>query len=370
MSTKLSHSSVSKFIQCPKAYQFHYIDRIRSKVTHAALIFGSAIDSALNELLTQSSKIPEETFEEAFTQSEINSINTYIPTATSLVYSNNDFDDDLLINDDYNVMRKLSELIGNESTNNEYLDVYKILFNNKKESGFDSLTTKEKEFYNLMNWLSLRRKGFLMIDAYRKKILPRIERVLAIQEYVSIDNADGDKVVAYVDLIADIKDLGVCILDNKTSAMEYETDSVLSSSQLSLYVHMLEEKYKTRKAGYIVMRKGVIKNRKKICSVCGHDGSGGRHKTCDAIINNKRCGGEWIETIFPEIAIQFIVDTIPLQTEKIIIENIDSINVAIKSGNFTRNLNTCSNYFGGKCPYFSLCYHNDSSDLINLKEIM
>lgn len=364
MSTKLSHSQISKYMQCGHSYKLHYIDKIRPKVTHAALIFGSAIDAALGALLTEKGN-PEHVFETAFTNNKVNDEAVYIPTHPELVYANSDFDSDLLIEEDYKFLKTLSE----ESTiprYNNYLDVYKIVAGKKQQDGLDSLDTKERVFLNVMNWLSLRRKGLLMLVAYRKKVMPKINKVIAIQEYISLSNADGDSVIGYVDLIADIKDVGVVILDNKTSAMEYEKDSVISSPQLSLYLHMLEEKYSTRKAGYIVLRKQVIKNRKKVCKTCGHDGSGGRHKTCDAIVDGSRCNGEWTETIDPDIAVQFIIDEIPEQTEMLVMENIDGINHAIKQKHFTRNLNSCHNHFGGKCPYFNLCYKND---MTNLKEI-
>lgn len=362
--TKLSHSQISKYQLCPKSYEYHYIKKIRPKVTSAALIFGSAMDVALNALLTESNDNPEALFERSFRYQKINNIERYIPTHTELVYANADFDSDLLTKDDYNHIEEQAQKNAIPRYT-DYLETHKILRDKKKQSGLDSLTFDEKKVFNLLNWLCLRRKGLLMIDAYRRKVLPRIEKVHAVQEYISLDNAVGDKVIGYVDLIADIKDIGTVILDNKTSSMEYEEDSVLTSPQLSLYMHILEEKYKTRKAGYIVMRKTVIKNKKKICSVCSFDGSGSRHKTCSNIINGKRCDGAWTETIDPDIYIQFIVDEIPPQTEHIVLENIDVINEGIKNKSFHRNLNSCTNHYGGPCPYINLCFKNSMSGLVD-----
>lgn len=360
MKTKLSHSQLGRYQMCPKSYQYHYIDKIRPTVTHAALLFGSAIDAALTALLTGKEGAGE-LFEKTFTHSVVNDVDTYIPTCLDLVYANSDFDSDLLTEEDYQLLEKELPDPGHKC----YLEIA----GKKKESGLESLTVKERKLFNFMNWLSLRRKGLLMINAYKKKVLPRIEKVHATQEYISLENSEGDKIIGFVDLIADVKGIGTVFLDNKTSTMEYEQDSVLSSAQLSLYMHILEEKYKTRKAGYIVMRKQVIKNRKKICKSCGHDGTGGRHKTCDNTIEGKRCNGEWNETIDPDIAIQVLIDEIPEQTEKIVIENADQINQAIKNNVFTRNFSSCLNWYGGRCSYYDKCYKGKDTGLVDLNKL-
>jgi len=367
MANKLSHSALGKYQSCGEAYRLHYISRIRSKYQSAALAFGSAIDAALNELLLPTGKEAEVLFNEQFTNAYINNKAVYLPTCIEVVYQNNDFDSDLLIEDDYKDIEEAATK-NTIDRHTDYLEIYNLLRDKKSKTGFDGLTVKERTLYNLMNWLCLRRKGLLMLSAYRKKVLPKLTKVHAVQKQVSLKNTEGDSVTGYVDLIADVEGEGRVILDNKTSSMEYDKDAVLTSAQLSLYVHMLEEEYKTRKAGYIVMRKSIIKNRKKVCSKCGHNGSGGRHKTCDALVDGKRCNGEWNETIDPDVHIQFIVDEIPPQTERIVLENFDATNEAIKAGHFTRNFNSCHNSFGSKCVYFDLCYRSKMNGLVDLNK--
>jgi len=326
----------------------------------AALCFGSALDNALNVLLTAPDQDAVAEFIKSFSHQRVNNVNTYLPTCTDLVYADADYDAELITSDDLLTAAafNISSLPPSEA--------YDELRKKKKASGYQSLSLEEKRFYNIMNWCSLKAKGLLMLTAYTEKVLPRIEKVHAVQKHVSLQNDSGDEVIGYVDLIADVKDIGTVILDNKTSAMEYEEDSVVTSPQLSLYVHMLESEYKTRKAGYIVLRKQVIKNRKKTCMSCGYDGSGGRAKTCDNVIAGKRCAGEWAEVIDPDIAIQFIVDEIPQQTEQVVVENFDDVNEAIKHGKFTRNLNSCNNTFGGPCVYRDLCFRGSMKNLVKV----
>ena len=355
---------------CGKSYQYHYIDKLRPNTTSGALLFGSALDSALNVLLTGGKSALEQAeveFEKSFTNADINGVVTYIPTSTQVVYANSDFDSDLLSKEDYQSIKELFKEQYNSGTDS-VLEDYKKLSERKSISSINSFSKEELEFFNYMNWLSMRRKGMLMLTAYTKKVLPKITKVHEVQRKVSLVNEAGDEIVGFVDLIADVKDIGTVVLDNKTSAREYAEDSVITSAQLSLYMHALYEQYNTRNAGYIVMRKGVIKNRTKICGTCGYDGSGARHKTCSNVVNGVRCNGEWTETFNFDINIQFIVNEIPEQTETIVLENSDTINESIKAGLFPRNLNSCENYYGGRCVYFDLCYKNKPNGLIKKGE--
>lgn len=357
MKTKLSHSQCGRFQMCGESYRLHYKEKIRPTVFSAALAMGTAIDEAMNVLLTKPDQNAEDAFEKSFTEQYVNKVLTHLPDCLDLVYADADFDGELLTEKDFKSIEMPPE---------EALGIFSKIKACKKEKGFENLSEDDKLLYNYMNWLSLKNKGLLMIKAYRKKILPRIEKVHEVQRYVELTNADGDKVIGYVDLIADIRGVGTVILDHKTSASEYEEDAVLTSPQLSLYTHILEEEYNTRKAGYIVFRKSVIKNRTKICSVCGHNGTGKQHTTCNNEVDGKRCKGAWNETIDPDIFIQFLMAEIPEQTEKIVLENYDEINKAIKAEHFSRNFSSCNNWYGGKCPYIGLCYKGSMKGLVKV----
>jgi hypothetical protein len=359
MANRLSHSQVSKYQQCGKAYQFWYINKIRPTKSRSALLFGSALDRAIGVLLNPSeeqNKTPEQLFEYFWRFQDINGKKTYIPTCTSLVYSKSDFDKDLLSNEDAEkVGKSREELIALADKRNEF--------------GYDRLSEEEKAIINHAFWFCLQRKGLYMIKAFREKVMPKIRKVHSTQEYIELNNDDGDKVIGYIDIVAEVDGHSEpIVLDLKTSAMEYEEDAVLTSPQLTLYTHAVSEKYKTRKAGFIVLNKNLMKNRKKICSKCNHDGSGGRHKTCANEIEGKRCGGEWTETISPEVYVQFIIDEIPEQTENLVLENIADINTAIKTGHFTRNLSMCTNTYGGPCDYLFLCYKGKMDNLVKQGE--
>lgn len=350
---RLSHSQVSKYQQCGKAYEFWYLKKIRPTKSRAALLFGTALDRAIGVLLKPDedrTKSPEQVFDYFWRFQEINGNNTYLPTCTSIVYAKSDFDKDLITKED-------EEKIG--ASLSEILEVIA----KRLEVGHNGITEEERKLANHAMWTCLYHKGHYMIKAFRERVQPKLTKIHSTQEYIELNNGE-DKVIGYIDIVAEVEGhKEPIVLDLKTSASQYEEDAVLTSPQLTLYVHAVSDKYKTKKAGYIVLNKNLIKNRKKVCSKCGHDGSGGRHKTCANETEGKRCNGDWIETVSPEVYVQFIIDEIPEQTENLVLENIDDINTAIKTGHFTRNLSMCTNTFGGLCDYINLCYRGSMDEL-------
>lgn len=364
MSNRLSHSQVSKFQQCGKAYEYWYIKKIRPTKLKAALLFGTALDKAIGALLDKNSKsTPQEVFDYAWRFQDVNGVQQYIPTNTDIVYSKNDFDKDLISQSDLSTFDvKLADIL--------------VAVSKKDEVGLDKLDIESRKLVNIGSWVCLKKKGHYMITAFQEKVMPKLKKIHSTQEYINLENGDGDSVIGYIDLVADVDGFdSPVVLDLKTSAMEYDEDAVLTSPQLSLYVHAVSEKYETRKAGFIVLNKHLIKNKVKTCISCGHV-SEGRAKTCDResieqVETKKgltekavRCNGEWNETVNPEVYVQFIVDEIPRQTEDLVLQNIDDINTSIKTGHFTRNLSICTNVYGGPCEYMNLCYRGKMDGLV------
>lgn len=362
MSNRLSHSSLSRFQTCPTSFNYHYNKRLRSTVSSSALFFGTAVDVAITALLTNED--PQLAFDKAWEYQDVNGKREYLPTSTSIVYSNSDFDMDLLVEEDYQKIAEKSQLTSDIAY--EITEVYK----EKEYLGFDGLQHDRKVFLNLVNWHCLYRKGLIMIKSFKEQILPNIEEVLGSQVKVDLDNGEGDSVLGFADMVVRYKGFDKpIILDLKTSSRDYDKDiAVTTSPQLSLYLHALSAQYEdTRLAGYVVLNKQIRKNKTKACSKCGKNGTGQRHKTCDSEVNKERCNGEWIEKIDPEAKIQVLIEEIPEQTENIVLENVESINRAIDNGNFYRNLSSCQRPWG-PCEFFRKCYHNTNEGLVQLNE--
>jgi PD-(D/E)XK nuclease superfamily len=343
VANKLSHSSINRFRQCGESYRLHYIERIRPTGTTSALVFGAALDNALNVLLTGTGNAEEE-FGQCFTTTTINNEKIYIPTSEIISYSTADYDRDLL---DANDLKEIEEYT-------------------EKSRALRGDNLPPDLIRNYASWHCLRQKGLLMIRDYREKVLPRITKVHAVQRTIALDNGSGDKVTGLVDLVAGIDEHPLCILDNKSTSRPYDNDSARNSEQLALYLHALESEFPTRMVGYIVLNKKVRKNKTKICQKCGVDGSTTAHKTCNNMIDGVRCHGEFDITIDPEIDVQIIVDEMPESVEQTVLANVDTVNTMINDKVFDKNEKSCNNWYGKQCPHFGLCHGGSMKGLVKV----
>ena len=335
MPNKLSNSKLNQYTDCGRKYKLYYLDKLRSKYISSALLFGSAIDKGLNELLSsKNTAIAKKVFSTEFQYFKDAEGNVQETAKSPFVqYSSSDLDPELLTEED--------------------------------------LKCPENEH----NWWSLLRKGLIMIDSYAKDMLPRITKVIAVQEPISLKNEEGDELVGFLDIVVQLDDGKTYLLDHKTSSRPYEPDSAGKSQQLLIYHHEAKEKFGIQGVGFIVLKKQIAKNKTKVCSKCGYDGSGAKHKTCpnetetgeyQTAIKQERCNGEWKTTITPTCSIDLILNDVKPAMEDLVISAFDSANAAIKKEVFLPNLQSCMKY-GKPCDFYKLCWEGSDSDLVKVK---
>jgi hypothetical protein len=213
---KLSHSAREMFETCGFKYELHYEKRYRSILTSSALIFGSSLDLALNELLlNRDLQKAKDIFLEDFLKHEHN---------FNIVYYKSDLAISLLDSD------LMWDIAGIPDKN--------------KRSHYE-------------HFFSLEAKGLKMLEAYAKDILPRIKNVIAIQKDFSIEYPEQKGVVrGVIDLIADIEledgSVVSAILDNKSASAPYAKNSVKTKEQTALY-HLAYPEY--AHVGFLVINK-------------------------------------------------------------------------------------------------------------------
>lgn len=368
MTLKLSHSSIYTYSTCSRKFDLHYNKRLRSRVISGALLFGSAMDKALGTLLeTKDLETAKKQFFQTWTFQEINGILTPLNNTDKVVYAQKDYDADLIFAEDELTFKTL---FNNEKSLKQLTAFYREL---KKEKGHNGLTEEQKLIYNYGHWVCLLNKGLIMLEGYHKHILPRIKKVYSQQKKISIKNSEGDEIIGYIDLIAEMDDGKIYILDHKTSSSEYDQDSAMQSPQLILYYHAEKDAFKAQGVGFIVLYKQLNKNKVKICTKCQYDGSGGRHKTCPQMTEkisdypSTRCEGEWKETIAPEARFDVILNEVPESAEILVMDTFDLSAQGIKKEVFTPNLNACGT---GEwiCQFKKLCWKGKDDDLIVLSE--
>lgn len=205
---RLSHSAKETYLECGYKYYLHYLMKLRPQGEKSPLIFGDAIDHALNHIL--------EHRDLAKAKKEFDS-KWAIAAKKDVQYSKSDVEDHLV-----------EEL----------------------EEGLNKA------------WHSLQAKAYIMLEEYEVQILPRIKRVIEVQLNRFIDNGTGDQLNIKTDFICEWEDGRIILFDNKTSSMKYEEDSVRTSKQLSTYFEMLKDDYKLDACGYIVIPKKINKKKK------------------------------------------------------------------------------------------------------------
>lgn len=341
MGNRLSHSAINKYLFCGESFRLHYREGYRSRDIGSPLLFGTALDLTFQYILTGKNVVTDKEIANEYEYFDYHWRSQYINDVLTNIYENAD----------------------------------KHIHYSKSDADLDLLTDQEIKEANgdmeKLSWFSLRHKGHLMIDTFKKEFLPKVRKIYSTQEQIELTNDQGDRSIGFCDAVLEIEGFDKPIItDFKTAAKPYSQDSVQYSVQLAQYLHSLSDKYNdTRYAGYIVFLKTIVKNRTKICKNCSFDGSGTKFKSCNNVINGERCNGYWIETLNPKAEMQIIVDEIPLEVEHLVIDNIDAVNTSIKMEIFNKNVNGCKDTgYGKPCDFFELCWKKDPSKLMK-KEI-
>lgn len=335
MKKTLSYSGYNKYVTCPYMWKLHYIERLRPAHTTSALVFGSAMDAAINALMQHSDAL-----DVAGTFSPVVVLNKGLSELLTqpVQFHPRDYDGEIIGQPERDELLKQAQALGYGGDDVDGLVaglMQKIQLN-------QPLSDNQTKVLALACATSLRAKGLLMLEAYRKHVLPVFARIEGVQLEVKR---------GVLDFVAEVKGHGRVIGDNKTASMPYDDDAVKWSIQLAGYDA-------ADKGMYVVLHKNIAKNRVKTCKACGTDGTGKRHKSCF------NCGGEWLETIQPEAKVQIIIDHIPERTKQLAREAYDEVEKAVKAKCFPRNLNACRNQFGKPCVYLNHCWNGSDEGLV------
>lgn len=257
----------------------------------SALLFGNAVDGAINELLMPTGAVAEDIFLDRWHKQEINGVQRILRLSNEIKYSKSDLDED----------------------------------------HFTEYDKKSVEAGMNPSWLSLQYKGLMIIDAYRKQILPRIKRVIAVQKHLSMTNAEGDTFIGYADLICEWEDGRILLCDNKTSSIKYDPASASNSKQLATYVEAIKDDIKVDGVAYIVIPKKFRKIKE------------------------------------PKVNIEVVFGTIQEALLQQTFEDYDKALNGIKMGEFPCSSPSCDTVFG-ECVYKKLCCQGSMEGLIELSK--
>lgn len=206
---RLSNTQIDLYETCPKKYFFRYRQNLKGDYTATPLLFGSAIDNALNYILES-------------------------------IRDKKEWSKEVAIEAFHN---KMCEWDGQNR-----LDFFK---NEVPPELLDIYDEGDPDHWEAV-WEHIYKRGLNCLDTYINDVLPLIESVGHVQNKGVITNADGHEFVYVIDFIAKLKDGRTVLFDNKTASAKYPKNKVVTSQQLSLYLESFPDiKY----CGYIVLIK-------------------------------------------------------------------------------------------------------------------
>jgi hypothetical protein len=326
LSINVSFSALDCFEQCSEKYRLRYRERLSSEKISSPLFFGTAIDAAVELLLLKKKRnLSDKELDLLLTEDAFSIFDKTMKEQNGILLERNplceyfysDFDHSLLTEEDFSYLRKAYPSI---------LDWEEFFVYCKKYiKTHGELKTGSKIAFNNLCWLSLYRKGEMMLKAYAQNILPEIEEVFDIQKEVELINESGDKLRGKIDFIASFKDDPTTrlIIDNKTSSEAYKSDSVANSVQLAIYC----EAENCNRAAYVVMEKKMrIKE--------------------------------------PRARTQIVKDTITEEHKQKTFDIVEQKLNNIACENFSKkdSPKDCA-FFGKPCEFFNLCWHGKMDGL-------
>lgn len=210
----VSHSKIDLYNTCGYKFKLQYIEKYSPDKTFTPLLFGSALDKALNYVL----------------------IRTKHGHVVQLDVAKAIFD--------------------------KYLSLWKgqnplEYFKNEAPEGIDELDPIDAQW---AVWHHLKGIGHIMLETYVDEILPQFKKILSVQTRRTIPNETGDNLILITDFTAELQDGRIVIFDNKSSSdikKYYGPSSVKKSQQLAIYSEFEQSKL----AGYIALQKKLVKGK-------------------------------------------------------------------------------------------------------------
>lgn len=320
MSINVSFSALDCFEQCSEKYRLRYREKLASEKIPSPLFFGSAIDAAMELLLLKKKQYLTDVELDLLLNEDAYSVfDKWMIEQNGKLLERNPLCEYFFSDCDLNILQAQDIAM----LNTRYPSIVDfeefIVYCKKKIKSDGELSKGSKIALNNLCWISLYRKGRLLIEAYEKDVLPHIEEVFEIQKEISLENQSGDKLRGKIDFIASFKDDPTVrhICDNKTSSEPYREDSVANSVQLAIYC----EAENCAEASYVVLQKKIrVKD--------------------------------------PKVRTQIIRDTISDEHKQKTFDIVEQKlnNIACASFSKKNSPKEC-HFYGKPCEFFNLCWH-------------
>ncbi len=210
---KISNSALDAYQRCPRYYKFRYVEQVKGDFTSTPLLYGSAMDAALNYILES------------------------------------------IRDKKYWNIEDACHIFGNKMDEWDGQNRLEFFKNEVPEELKDSIDPDNIDHQYKVHE-NICKRGIASLFVYDKEIIPLLNEVLYVQHRFDIPNEEDDMFTGVIDFVAKLKDGRTVVFDNKTASSKYTKKSVIESQQLSFYAEQFPDiKY----AGYIVLIKDPAK---------------------------------------------------------------------------------------------------------------
>lgn len=365
MSIKTSYSQNNTYTQCSKHWHLLYREGWEGTTEGASTYFGSAIDAAVGAML-EGKQDWLQIFNDRWMKSWNFGKSVVIFDNLNIVYSYKDFDADILDDSDLTTLMTWANHLNLNCSSG--LTLYKEIVA-KKKNPYKKLTQEESIYFNRAAWLSLKKKGKILLDAFHTQFYPKITKVVATQQKADIkDQTTGDSITGFIDMVLEIEGYDKPIIfDLKTAGQPYSQEDIDLTQQLTLYSAMKSGEYNTDLVGYVVLSKNIPKITVSTCKTCGSKKQS-THSTCNALdANGKRCKGEWDEKITVNPEVQVLVEKKTEQQVNDLLLDYGNIILGMKQEIFYKNTSKCNNWYGSPCVFYDVCHKNSYDKVVKKK---
>lgn len=323
----LSNSQINTYTDCPRKWYLDKQKRLRPNFLGSALLFGSAIDAAVEHILLKKDGSFHQEFLDNMNNFQVNGKDKNIAeNLLDIRFSAGDIDESLI---EQEVVDEFCDLIKIDSLEkSEFLEYCK-----QKRKRRSPLEKPEQQLYNFIALESLLAKGLMMLDLLNDWIQENVAEVHSVQKKIDIENAEGDHFIGYLDFVVTLKCGKKVLIDLKTSsntAKYYPPESAAESRQLGIYA----QETGVKDVAYLVMDKKIRKREPRV-----------RLAFIEGIITE-----EHLDEVFEEI------EEVTTDIKE---------NLAEGEEAFPKNKDSCFN-FGG-CQYKDFCYNKNKKGLEYVK---
>lgn len=319
----LSHSQINTFKECERKWYLDKVERIRPTYGSSALLFGGAIDEAIEHKLLKKEGDYLEAFQKALANFKVNGKKITLPEdCDKIKVFAGDIDPDCL--EQVDLTADFAALDIEPMEIKDFLEYCKQQRKNKEE-----LEPVEQKLFNLLAFRTMQVKGPMLLEKLSEWIDENVAKVHEVQKKIEMDDGQGNKFIGYLDFIVTLKDGRKLLIDLKTSSnpkQYYPDDSAQNSPQLGIYA----ENEGLFNVAYLIIDKKLRKKDPKV-----------RLRFVEGEITDEK-----LDEIFEEI--QEIVELI---NEKL----------PLGQGSFDQNRDACKNF--GNCPYIDLCWKGKMDNL-------